>query len=112
MRDDPHVHMQRVEQVKDMSAAARTALGMSYDDILAVEIGRTDVGSADQRMGFRECSQPFLGPYGIADDRRSFDRRKHQAEVDPAALQGPALAPQPEAPAGRDEPPATTLDTP
>jgi hypothetical protein len=38
-------------------------------------------------MSFRERGQPLLGPYGIADNRRSLDGRQHQAEVDPAVLQ-------------------------
>jgi hypothetical protein len=89
--DDPHGRMQRIKQIKDMPAAARTALGMSDDDILAVKVRRVEIGSTDKGVGFRERRQPFLGPHRIADDCRALDRRKHQAEVDLPALQRPNL---------------------
>lgn len=49
--DDPHVHVRRVEQIENMPAAMQTAFGVSDDDIPAVEIGRVDIGLADNRMG-------------------------------------------------------------
>jgi hypothetical protein len=55
--DGSHVRMQCVEQIEDMSAAARAALDMSDDDILAVKIGRVEIAPADERMSFREHGQ-------------------------------------------------------
>jgi hypothetical protein len=81
--------MQDIQHIENMPAAARTALGMSDDEILAVEVGGVQIGSAGKKMDFRERHKPLLAPHGIADDRCSFDGRKHQAEVDPAALQRP-----------------------
>jgi hypothetical protein len=49
--DDRHVQVQRVEQIENMPAAMQMAFGMPDDDMLAVEIGRVDVGLADNRMG-------------------------------------------------------------
>jgi hypothetical protein len=47
---DSHGHVQRVEQIEDMRAAAWAALGMSDEDAVAVEIGRMKIGSADERV--------------------------------------------------------------
>jgi hypothetical protein len=49
--DDPHVHVRRVEQIENMLAETQTVFGVSDDDILALEIGRVDIGLADSRMG-------------------------------------------------------------
>ncbi len=78
--------MQRVEHVEDVPAAAWAALGVSDDDILIDKIHRLEMSSAGKTMSLRERNQAPFGPYGIADDRRPLDRRKHQAKVDPAAL--------------------------
>ena len=89
--DNPNVHMQRVEQIEDMPAAAWATLGVSDDGILIDEIHRLEMSSAGKTMSLRERDQPPFGPNGIADDRWTLDRRKHQAKVDPATLQRPNL---------------------
>jgi hypothetical protein len=40
---NPHGHMQRVEKVENMPAAARTALSVSDNGILAVEVCRAEI---------------------------------------------------------------------
>lgn len=60
--NDPHVQMQRVEQIKDMSAAAWTALGMSDYDIMTVEVGCVQISSLRKWMSFRKiCQQTISG---------------------------------------------------
>jgi len=58
--DNPHAHVQRIEQIKSMPAATRPALGMSDNDVLACEIRRLTTSSMSKRMGFREAPPATL----------------------------------------------------
>ena len=58
--DNPHAHIQRIEQIKSMPAAMRPALGMSDNDVLACEIRRLTTSSMSKRMGFREAPPATL----------------------------------------------------
>jgi hypothetical protein len=58
--DNPHAHVQRIEQIKSMPAATRPALAMSDNDVLAGEIRRLTTSSMGKRMGFREAPPATL----------------------------------------------------